>query len=91
MEIRQPCEVGLPPLYKWKEGFQVLMTGIHCWMGDGKEWITINSQCGFPYETAGWAIRKAREWNRNGQNQDVKTCVVEIKSGNLVWTSWDNG
>ena len=84
---KKPEVAGLPPINSIRPGFQVLITGDNDYLGNRKEWCILNSSMGWAYEYRGFAINKAKHW---AGMRDIDSCVVETKSGEIVWSSWDN-
>ena len=92
-DIELPEDVGLPPLNKMVKGYMVFITGDYPYLGDKKRWVTIGSSYGWSYDIKGFAINKAQKWAKHrlgGGKEKPSSCVVELKSGNMVWASWHN-
>ena len=87
---RLPERAGLKPLSKQPHGYQVFVTADKGWFGEG--WYPINSTWGFPYEIKGFAINRAKGFvePRHGTLPSGQACVVNIKTGEIVWSSWDD-
>ena len=89
--IKAPEEVGLPPLGKLAKGYMVFVTGEYPYIGARKEWVNLSNGYGWAYDIKGFAINKAKKWadhRHQGNHKPPATCVVELKSGELVWASW---
>ena len=88
--IKAPEEVGLPPLGKLAKGYMVFVTGDYPYIGNREEWVNLSNNYGWAYDIKGFAINKAKKWaeHRAVNMKAPATCVVELKSGQLVWASW---
>ncbi len=96
MTWTEPDKNGFASLGRLTEGYVVLVaqnpkaTKKHFWI-QTDEWQPFYNSWGCPYSIKGCAINKAERMMRGnwGMNLDAVVCVVEQKSRELVWTSWD--